>query len=79
MLNQNVLVCGGSGFIGTNLVYKLLKANFTVINIDKQSYSSVPEKFKDYRKNKKYFFYKLNIGNTKKIKKIILKKKSISF
>ncbi len=75
MLNQNVLVCGGSGFIGTNLVYKLLKANFTVINIDKQSYSSVPEKFKDYRKNKKYFFYKLNIGNTKKIKKIILKKK----
>lgn len=75
MLNQNILVCGGSGFIGTNLIYKLLKVNFTVINIDRQSYSSVPEKFKEYRKNKKYFFYKLNINNTKKIEKIILKKK----
>ncbi len=73
MLNQNILVCGGSGFIGTNLVQELLKVNFKVINIDKQSYSSVPEKFKEYKKNKKYFFYKLNINNTKRIEKIISK------
>lgn len=75
MVNQNILVCGGSGFIGTNLIKELLKANFTVINIDKQSYSSVPEKFKEYKKDKKYFFYKLDINKTKKIEKIILKKK----
>ena len=67
MVNQNILVCGGSGFIGTNLIKELLKANFTVINIDKQSYSSVPAKFKEYKKDKKYFFYKLHINKTKKI------------
>ena len=67
MLNQNVLVCGGSGFIGTNLVYKLLKANFTVINIDKQSYSSVPEKFKDYRN---IFFINRILVTLKKLKKL---------
>lgn len=75
MLNKNILICGGSGFIGTNLIEELLRKNFNVTNVDKQSYCSVPEKFKSYKKSNKYSFYKLNIGNTKKIKKIILKNK----
>ena len=37
---KNVIITGGSGFIGTNLVNFLLNKNFNVINIDKLGYSS---------------------------------------
>ena len=46
--------------------------NFKVINIDKISYCSVPEKFKNYKNDKNYKFIKCNISNTNKIEKIIL-------
>ncbi len=69
-----VLVCGGSGFIGTNLVEYLLKKNLKVINIDKQSYASVPEKFKLYKNNKNYLFKKINMLDQKKLSKFISKK-----
>ena len=54
-----------------NLVDALLK-NFKVINIDKISYCSVPEKFKNYKNDKNYNFIKCDISNTNKIEKIIL-------
>ena len=37
---KKVIVTGGLGFIGSNLIDLLLKKNFYVINIDKISYSS---------------------------------------
>jgi dTDP-glucose 4,6-dehydratase len=74
-MNNQILITGGSGFIGTNLVNYLLKKNYFVTNIDKQSYASTPENFK--LKNKKYSFYKVNISNQKKIEKILLKNFSI--
>jgi len=74
-MNKQILITGGSGFIGTNLVNYLLKKNYFITNIDKQSYASTPENFK--LKNKKYSFYKVNISNQKKIEKILLKNFSI--
>ena len=37
---KKIIVTGGSGFIGTNLVNYLLNKNKFVINIDKLTYSS---------------------------------------
>ena len=38
--NKIILITGGAGFIGSNLIDLLLKKNFYVINIDKATYSS---------------------------------------
>ena len=35
---KKIIVTGGLGFIGSNLIELLIKKNFSVINIDKISY-----------------------------------------
>jgi dTDP-glucose 4,6-dehydratase len=71
--NNLILVTGGSGFIGTNLVNYLLKFNkFKIYNLDCTKYSSVPEKIKKIN-NKNYFNVKIDISNFKKLN-IIIKK-----
>ena len=53
MKNKNkVIVTGGLGFIGSNLIELLLKKKFHVINLDKVSYSSNFYNVKDFEKNK---------------------------
>ena len=69
---KKVVITGGSGFIGTNLVNFLLSKNFHVINIDKLGYSS--NRYIKI-KNKNYKFYKVDINNKKKIISILLKHK----
>ena len=75
---KTIIVTGGLGFIGSNLVDFLIKKNFYVINIDKVSYSSNFYNLKNYKKSKKYKFIKSNIGNIKKIKKIIYETKPVA-
>jgi len=70
---KKVVVTGGSGFIGSNLVKYLLKKKYFVINIDKLSYSANPYNTKNVNKNKNYIFFKLDINNKKKITKILKK------
>ena len=49
---KKVIVTGGYGFIGSNLVKYLLKKNYFVINIDKLAYSANLYNLKDLKKNK---------------------------
>ena len=72
---KKIIVTGGQGFIGSNLVEFLLEKNYFVINIDKSSYSANPYNVKDFKKNQKYIFYKLDINNKNKFLKIIKKYK----
>ena len=73
---KKVLVTGGLGFIGSNLIKLLLKKNYYVINIDKVSYSSNKYNLKEYDNNKNYKFIKLDI-NSKKLTKIFKRYKPI--
>src|SRR6056300_562010 len=71
---KKVLVTGGLGFIGSNLIDLLLEKKYSVINIDKITYSSNFYNTKDHKKNKKYKFIKCDIKD-KKLKKILFKYK----
>ena len=52
MLNK-ILVTGGSGFIGSNLVKYLLEKKYNVINVDKLNYSSTPDAYKNFTRSKR--------------------------
>jgi dTDP-glucose 4,6-dehydratase len=69
---KKIIVTGGSGFIGSNLVDFLIKKKFYVINLDKLTYSS--NKYTNTLRNKKnYKLIKIDINHQKKITKIIKK------
>jgi len=72
---KKVIVTGGSGFIGSNLVKYLLKKKYFVVNVDKLSYSAHPLNVKKISKNKKYVFFKSDINNRNKLIKIFNKYK----
>ena len=74
MKQKKIIVTGGLGFIGSNLIDLLLKKNFYVINIDKATYSSNHYNVKEYKNLKKYKFIKLDIKN-KKFKNILFRYK----
>ena len=75
---KKIIVTGGLGFIGSNLIDLLIKNKFKVINLDKVSYSSNFYNVKNYKNSKFYKFYKVDINNKKKITKIFLKEKPIA-
>ncbi len=67
---KKIIVTGGSGFIGTNLVNFFIKKKYFVINLDKLTYSS--NKFNDKIRNKKnYKLIKIDINNKTKLIKIL--------
>ena len=74
---KKIIVTGGLGFIGSNLIDLLIKKNYFVINVDKVTYSSNFYNIKENKKSNKYKFIKCNIGE-KKFRKILFKYKPVA-
>ena len=70
---KKIVVTGGLGFIGSNLIKLLLSKKYYVINIDKVSYSSNFYNVKEFRSSKKYKFIKADLNNQNKILKVLNK------
>ena len=73
---KKIIVTGGSGFIGSNLVNYLIKKNFFVINLDKLTYSA--NKYNDKIREKIIINLLKLILIIKKIVKIIKKFKPLA-
>ena len=70
-----ILVTGGLGFIGSNLIDLLLRKKYRVLNIDKVTYASNFYNTKNYKNNKNYKFIKCDLNKEEKLKQIIIKYK----
>ena len=68
---KKIIVTGGLGFIGSNLIELLIKKKYFVINIDKVSYASNFYNTKDFSNKKNYKFVRLDINNRSKLKQIL--------
>ena len=67
---KKIIVTGGLGFIGSNLIELLIKKKYFVINIDKVTYSSNFYNVREFKSLKNYKFIKCSIGD-KKFHKIL--------
>jgi dTDP-glucose 4,6-dehydratase len=68
---KTIIITGGLGFIGSNLINILSKKKYFIINIDKITYAS---NFKNITNSiKNYKFYKQDINNQNFVKKILEK------
>jgi dTDP-glucose 4,6-dehydratase len=59
---QTILLTGGSGFIGTNMVRLLVNSgNYRVVNLDAMTYAANPSSLEDLNSNPNYEFVNGNI------------------
>ena len=72
---KKIIITGGCGFIGSNLIEYLLEKNCFIINIDKLSYSSNKYNLRNISLNKNYIFIKSDIGNREIMYKTLKKYK----
>ena len=76
---MNILITGSAGFIGYHLAVKILKTKANVIGIDNvNNYYDTnikKDRIKKLKKNKNFFFYKIDLSEYKKINNIVKKNK----
>ena len=70
---KNIIVTGGLGFIGSNLIKTLIKKKYNVINLDKITYASNFYNVREFKNIKKYKFVKCDINNRKKLLSVLNK------
>ena len=76
-MKKKIIVTGGLGFIGSNLIKLLVDKDFFVINIDKIGYASNFYNTLGFKNKRNYKFFKLDINNKNKLLKIFYKYKPI--
>jgi dTDP-glucose 4,6-dehydratase len=74
---KKIIVTGGLGFIGSNLIDLLIEKNYNVINIDKVTYSSNFYNIREHKNSKKYRFIKCDIKD-KKFRNILFRYKPVA-
>jgi dTDP-glucose 4,6-dehydratase len=71
---QTVLVTGGSGFIGTNLVRLLIQSGeYRVVNLDALTYAANPLSLADLDDHQDYAFVKGNIADRELVSSLLIK------
>ena len=76
-MKKKIIVTGGLGFIGSNLIELLINQNYSVINLDRVNYSSNFYNLKDFKNSKNYQFIKCNLNNKDRLIKILFRYKPI--
>ena len=67
-----ILVTGGAGFIGSALVRHIISnTEHTVLNIDKLTYASNTKSLTNISNNKRYYFKKVDICDSIKLREIL--------
>lgn len=70
---MKILITGGCGFIGTALVYRLLRQSTdTVINVDKLTYASNPHALEDLLPHPRYMFCRVDICDAEALAEIFV-------
>ena len=66
---KNILITGGSGFIGSHVVRLFINKypDYNIVNFDKLTYAGNPENLKDVEDAKNYTFVKADINDDKVI------------
>lgn len=66
---SNILVTGGAGFIGSNLIHRILATStHTVVNVDSLTYAGNPESLADTVGNARYSFEQVDIVDAAAVK-----------
>ncbi len=70
---MNVLITGGSGFIGSNLVRLVLaeRPDWTVVNLDRLTYAGNAENLADLDGHPRYRFVRGDIANGELVAELV--------
>jgi dTDP-glucose 4,6-dehydratase len=74
-LNENILVTGGAGFIGSAVCRHLVRNGYRVVNIDKLTYAGNLESLRGVSDSPAYSFYQADIGDDVAILNILRREK----
>jgi dTDP-glucose 4,6-dehydratase len=64
---MKILLTGGAGFIGSNLVRLLIRSGHSVLNVDKLTYAANLNSLRDVSGNSRYQFSKLDLAVSDKL------------
>ena len=72
---MKILITGGAGFMGSNMVHHILKnyPGYQIVNLDKLTYAGNLDNLKDIEENPNYTFVKGDIYDDKLLDQIFLK------